>query len=572
MSARRYLRPLLVLAAAALPGAVAAQGSTAPEPPPIEAGRAAPSGTYVADGIDVVHYDIELSLPARPGPIAGRTGVHLRAQAPLDTVRLDLTGLAVREISVDGAPVDGWRHDAGRLLVPLPLPLPAGGESRLVVGYAGTPDDGLILRPTIHGRPAAFVDNWPNRTRFWLPSADHPSDKATARFTVHAPEEWQVVANGRLVGQPFATPPDAPRIGDGDDPGPRRTWIWETSVPQATYTLVVGGAEMEVERVGLAACGRAPASPRADGCVEVTTWLFPESADAAAPSFVRAAEMVDFFTDVVGPFPYEKLAHVQSATRFGGMENSSAIFYDQRALASGRSIEGTVSHETAHQWFGDSVTQSEWSHLWLSEGFATYFGNVFFEYADGPSDFRGRMDRVRERYLSSPDTLRPVVDERDDLFELLNRNSYQKGAAILHMLRGVVGDETFFRGVALYYERFRDANALSADLQGVMEEVSGRELGWFFDQWLDRPGHPTLRVRSRAAAGGGHELRIAQLQRDPMPTFRLPLVVEFEWDGGEAREEIVLDEREETFTFPSIPADARVQVDPDGWLLARIEG
>jgi aminopeptidase N len=553
--------------APAHPGVAQEPGAPPQEPPPITAGRAAPEGTYVADGIDVVHYDVEMALPRTGQVVEGLTRVRVQAQVPLDTVRLDFTGLAVREIAVDARPVEGWRHDGGRLHVPLPRTVPAGGRTEVTVRYTGTPDDGLIVGRTVHGDPSAFVDNWPNRTRFWLPSADHPSDKATARFTVHAPAAWQVVANGRLVGQPFPTPPDAL----GADDGPRRSWIWETSVPHATYTLVVGGAEMQVDRVGLAACGRAPASPRADGCIEVSTWLFPESVAAAAPSFVRAAEMVDFFTDVVGPFPYEKLAHVQSATRFGGMENSSAIFYDQGALAAGRDIEATVSHETAHQWFGDSVTEAEWSHLWLSEGFATYFGTVFFEYVDGPTAFRERMDAVRSRYLASGDSVRPVIDERDDLFELLNRNSYQKGAAILHMLRGLVGDETFFRGVAAYYERFRDATALTDDLQGVMEEVSGQELDWFFDQWLRAPGHPTLQLRTAPAEGGGGvAVTVRQVQQDPTPVFRLPLTLDLVWEGGRERHEVVVDARTATFTLPGVPPDARVEVDPEGWLLARI--
>ena len=125
--------------------------------------------------------------------------------------------------------------------------------------------------------------------------------------------------------------------------------------------------------VGLAACGSAPASPRQDGCVEVSAWLFAEDAAQASISFRRAADMVDFFSELVGPYPFEKLAHVQSATRFGGMENASAIFYSERRLASGASLEGTVAHETAHQWFGDAVTAEDWTELWLSEGFATYF-------------------------------------------------------------------------------------------------------------------------------------------------------------------------------------------------------
>ena len=129
-------------------------------------------------------------------------------------------------------------------------------------------------------------------------------------------------------------------------------------------------------------------------CIEVTTWLFPESREGGRASFVRSAEMVDYFTETFGPYPYSKLANVQSSTRFGGMENASAIFYaGAQTSRTETTLNGLVSHEIAHQWFGDAVTQAMWHHLWLSEGFATYFGAQFFEVAEGVEDFRNRMER-----------------------------------------------------------------------------------------------------------------------------------------------------------------------------------
>lgn len=556
---------LPVTAAAPLSG----QQTTVPEPEPIPAGVRAAPGTYDSP-LDVLHYDVELSLSDDQDWIAGSAVLRLRAEADgADEVTLDFTGLAVVGVTVDDATVEP-SHQGGRLTIPLGRTLAPGEETLVEVRYRGVPDDGLILRDNVHGRPSAFVDNWPNRARFWLPSVDHPSDKATARLTVHAPAEWEVVANGRLVGQPYPTPPED--AADGPETGPRRTWVYNTEVPHPSYTLVVGAAEMEVTSLGTAACGRAPASSRADGCIEVTTWLFPESVAAASPSFVRAPEMVDFFADVIGPYPYEKLAHVQSSTRFGGMENSSAIFYDEGALASGRNIEGTVSHEIAHQWFGDSVTPADWAHLWLSEGFATYFGAVFFEYADGEESFRERMGGTAERYLTSPDTLLPVVNTTaTSLFDLLNRNSYQKGGWVLHMLRGVVGDDAFFTAVSEYYDRYRNSVADSEDFQRVMEEETGVELDWFFDQWLHRPGYPVLSVETAAdEASGGLRVTLAQDQGGYAPRFRLPLELEFRWGEETRRERIVLEGAREAFAFPDVPASAQVTVDPDGYVLKRL--
>ena len=542
-------------------GAVAAQ-----EPAPIEAGLRSPAGTY-DDGVDVLHYDVEIALSDRSAEIWGRVRLRARAaRAGVDEVRLDFTGLEVVSAGVVGRtgpvaqPVDG--------VLRLPVDAMAeGDEVELEVEYRGTPDDGLLIRDNVEGRFGAFVDNWPNRTRFWLPTKDHPSDKATVRFTIHAPAAWEVIANGRSIGQPIPA-------GAGDPAWPasseRRTWMYASDVPHPTYTIVVGATEMVVREVGLAACGLAPASPRPDGCVEVSTWLYPGSADNGSPSFDRAAEMVDFFAELVGPFPYEKLAHVQSSTRFGGMENSSAIFYSERALASGRNIEGTVSHETAHQWFGDSVTEADWGHLWLSEGFATYFGALFFEYADGVERFRGMVRDDFESVMSSPDTIRPVVDmDTPNLFDLLNDNSYEKGGAVLHMLRGIMGNDAFFAGIRTWYETWRDGAALSADFQRVMEAAHGEDLDWFFEPWLYAPGYPVVEWSVDTSSPAGLRLDLRQIQGDYAPRYRLPITVEFSGPGGTERREIVLGESEGSWFFEGLPEATEVTLDPDGWVLMR---
>ena len=219
--------------------------------------------------------------------------------------------------------------------------------------------------------------------------------------------------------------------------------------------MVIGAAEMDITTLGVASFAYSPSSPRSDGSIEVSNWTFSEDTEKSQPSFVRSIEMVNYFATKIGPYPYEKLANVQSSTRFGGMENASAIFYSQEAIAKGRNIESTVSHEIAHQWFGDSVTEKEWYHLWLSEGFATYFGALFFEQSVGRDDFIDRMKKSKNRIFQSKVTDRPIVDyEVRDLFKLLNSNNYPKGAWVLHMLRGLLGDEIFFKGISKYYSKY----------------------------------------------------------------------------------------------------------------------
>ncbi len=516
--------------------------------------------------MDVLHYDLELSLDSGSDRFEARARIEVRLEDPVPSeLVFDLTGLAVHSATVQGTEVAARLSD-GRLYLELPPGVGSGDQVVAHVHYGGTPDDGLILRNTVHGSPAAFADNWPNRARFWFPSVDHPSDKATVSFTVHAPEAWTVVANGRLDGDPL---PASPNALDGHTG--KRTWRWSTDVDIPTYTMVVGAAELEVRSVGLAACGQAPASPREDGCVEASYWVFPPDVENAAPSFARAHEMTDFFTELVGPYPYEKVANVQSATRFGGMENASAIFYAESGIAQGRNIEGTVSHEIAHQWFGDSATEADWHHLWLSEGFATYFGALFFQHADGEADFRARMAGNRERYLQSGMAARPVIDESEsDLFALLNANNYQKGGWILHMLRSQMGDDAFFRGIRAYYAEHANATALTGDLQRHMETAAGTDLGWFFQQWLYEPGHPVLEVNWAQDPGGGGRVEVRQVQSSNWPTFRFPLTVALIGeDGADRVMTFQVDARQHAFPV-SGPAPARIKVDPEQVLLKEL--
>ena len=563
------MRATLALAWALGLGACASAGSApaagqglAPEPAPIRAGRASPPGTY--GDLDVVHYDAVLGLPAPGGTVVDGVAT-LRLRPTREGVRwavLDFTGLSVLAVTVDGAGVDG-SHADGRLAVPLPAGAGPADTFSVRVEYRGTPDDGLILGLDARGRAAAFVDNWPNRARFWLPSVDHPSDKATASLTVNAPEGWRVVSNGAPLVQDGEAPPAA-------DGSTRRSWTWSTRVAVSTYNLVFGAARLEVVPLGVAACGLAPASERADGCVEVSAWLYPEDTAQARASFRRAPEMVDFYSELVGPYPFEKLAHVQAATRFGGMENASAIFYSDEALAGGEDMEGTVAHETAHQWFGDSVTEADWPELWLSEGFATYFGNLFFQRAEGEADFRRRMEEDRAQVLASGDVRRPVIDRaEEDLFALLNANNYPKGGWVLHMLRGILGDDAFFRGIRSYYARFAGGTATTEDFRRSMEEVSGAQLGWFFRQWLEEPGYPVLSVtHGWDAAAGEVVLTVRQLQDGSWPTFRIPLDVELlSADGAPRRQRVELSARDETFRFKASVPLRGVVLDPDGWVL-----
>jgi len=542
------------------------EGAEWTDPEPIEMGLPPAPGRYAGD-LDVIHYDVELVIPPENDRVSSRTVIrYVRpGQRGAHPLTLDFTGLSVEAVTALGVPVP-FTHENGVIRMDHPGRPGIYDTIQVEIMARGVPEDGLILRENVHGDPTAFGDNWPNRARFWFPSVDHPSDKATVAFTVHAPEGRRVVANGVQEGP--AVPAEPERTGGVEG---LWSWRWVNVVPIPTYLMVVGVAELEVMEQGLAACGQAPASPRDDGCIEITAWAFAPDTAHARHVFRRSGEMVDLYVDLIGPYPYEKLANIQSSTRFGGMENASAIFYSEQAIAQGRDIEGTVAHEIAHQWFGNSLTPADWPHLWLSEGFASYFGPLFWEHTEGDLAFRERLSGVRERYLASDVTHRPVVDEAaENLLDLLNANSYQKGALVLHMLRGVMGERTFFRAIREYYRRHSGGNVETSDFRQVMEEFHRDSLGWFFQQWLYSPGYPELRTEwSWNPSSRQARVILRQEQRPDWPAFRMPVEFEFVLDGGVHRASVWMEGREwiGTITLPRAPLELRV--DPDEWLLTR---
>jgi len=514
-------------------------------------------------GIDVVRYELSIDLrdPAS-GTFRGDATLHVRLAPGLSVVPLDFAGLDIESIQAGG--VDARYERDGPVLRVGPI---TGTPDTVAirVRYGGVPLDGLFFGEDRNGDPAIFADNWPNRARWWFPANDHPTDKATVRFEVTAPDGYGVIANGELVRPGEALP------GGGS----ARAWVWESdpAVPIPTYTMVIGVARFEVRDLGPAGCGRAPAAGGSEACAAVAVWALAGDGDYGAERFARAPDMVDFYSETVGPYPYEKLVHVESSTRFGGMENASAIFYGRGGWEGRRMGEGVIAHETAHQWFGDAVTPGSWYHLWVSEGFASYFGPLYFESREGVADFRERMESVRTTAIESDVIGQAIVDSSTNrLFDLLNANHYQKGAWVLHMLRGKLGDEAFFRGIRDYYAGHLHGSAVSDDVRTALERSSGQDLSRFFSQWVYSPGYPMLDVEWWTD-GADLVLAVRQEQPETWPTFVFDSEVEIvARDGNVTREAVTVDERMETIRLAGSGAYAdELRFDPDGWLLKSVE-
>jgi aminopeptidase N len=499
---------------------------------------------YPRQPIDVQHYDVAITFGA-DFTYEASVRVDVRLLEEVDEVQLDFQGPTVVAVTRETEPLP-HRHHGNRLSVRLEPPGAAGEVLPLTVRYRGRPDGtALVARPNAHGESVLFADNWPEGARRWLPSVDHPSDKATVDFAVTAEDRFEVVAPGRLVETRAL-------------PDRRRLTRWSEPVPIPAYCMVVGLADFQVLRLGVA-----------DG-VPVTVWVFPQDTDASRRMFARSVPMMEYYADLLGPYPYGKLAQVQSTIRYAGMENSSAIFYGETELQGPNVDEFPVAHEIAHQWWGNSVTPADWDDLWLSEGFATYFDALFYEHVEGREALRRRLARGAERLLAFLER-RPVAvvaPEVTDPLEKLSPVVYQKGAWVLHMLRRRIGDEHFFEGMQAFYRQHAGGNATTADLQRLMEERTGGSLEPFFRQWLLRADFPDLQVAwGWDETTGEVVVEVEQVQAGE--PYQVSLELALHVPDAVERRTMALTATHQVARFPLPRAPSAVRVDPDGWLLLR---
>ena len=453
--------------------------------------------------LDILHYRFHLTLSDSTDAVSGKSEITLRLEGNSRTFELDLvgprtdgTGMTVTEAGPADLVASYQQINGDRIRITLREGAP--GITTLVIRYKGVPADGLIIGRNKFGNRGFFGDNWPDRGHHWLPTVDHPADKASVEFLVDAPEHYTVVATGKLKEESAL-------------PRQRKFTHWSEEAPVPVKVMTIGAARFAVRHHGAV-----------EG-TEVSTWVYPQDRDAGFRDFACADSIFQFFSRYIGPYSFEKLAHVQSRTRWGGLENAGAIFYAEKAVTGNRKIESLVAHETAHQWFGDSATEDDWHHVWLSEGFATYFAHLYHEYAHGADSRRKNMDRDRTNILRHELLAKsPVVDTTIlDINKVLSIITYQKASWVLHMLRTEVGDAAFQLGIRAYYDRFKEDNALTSDLISEMERAAGRDLKWFFRQWVFSPGAPDLTVRWEYSSKT-KELKLRVIQNTPSP-FRFSL-------------------------------------------------
>jgi len=493
---------------------------------------------------DVQHYVFSLSLNDFNNEIIGEAEIDVDFKKATDTFALDLItkkgsyGMEVTEV-LENNQKASYSIQQDKILI---RPSPDNSlKSVYLVKYKGIAEKGLVIDKTKYGQRSFFGDNWPNLARYWLPCVDHPYDKAPVDFKITAPEYYDVVATGKKI--------EESSLGDGY----KLTWYKE-SAPVAMKVVTIGVTKFATLWLGNV------------GDVEVSAWVYPENRSEGFSDFDESRKILHFFDEEIGPYSYAKLANMQARTQWGGLENAGTIAYKESAVNGKNEIQGLMAHEIAHQWFGDSVTENSWNHVWLSEGFATYFTILYQEsvYGDERRKEELRIDRreIIEYYQENPS---PIVDlSITDPVKVLNKNTYQKGGWVLNMLRHKLGDEAFWKGIRDYYKTYRNGNAMSDDLRKIMEEASGEDLEAFFQQWLYVKGFPEIKWSWKYSKG---KLNIRIDQRQNQHVFHFPVEFGIVKDGEMKIETIQVKGKSTKADIRLESKPDQVIIDPGVWLL-----
>ena len=507
--------------------------------------------------IDILNYKFEIHLNDTSDIIYGSADIALNIKDSEDRVRLDLIsqgkdgkGMEVKKVTFNGSEVS-YSHDNDVLLIETGA-FEYSSRDIINVVYSGMPITGLIIGPNMHGDRTFFSDNWPNKARNWLPLVDHPYDKSTAEFVVIAPNHYQVISNGLLVEETNLNKE-------------LKKTHWKQSVPISCWLYALGVAEFAVDYVDYFE-GKS-----------IQTWVYKQDRDNGFYDFkIPTKHTMEFFSDYIGPFAYEKLANVQSNSVKGGMESATAIFYSDVSVTGDRSVRwrNVVIHEVAHQWFGNCVTEYDWDDVWLSEGFATYFTLMFREHAYGRDDFVNGLNDAKRLVYNHYKTDKEssiVHNNLKDMKDVLTYSlQYQKGAWVLHMLRNYIGEDNFRKGIRNYYKKYYNSTTTTNQFKTEMEVVSGMNLDTFFDQWLYKGGNMVLDGNWKFDENKGRiEVNLNQVQNDGY-LFEMPVELGISYNDKnlEKIQTVKLEKEKGRFYIASDSKPISIKIDPNTKLLA----
>jgi len=522
-----------------------------------------------AHDYDVQHYRIELSLDEPTKSFDGETAItFLSTINGLSELTLDAETFTVHSVTYKGGPL-AFTHQDGSLEIALGRALAMGEEATLVIGYSVTNIDvdsasfgmgenydlGFNFDPGSPTNPAIiFSLNFPEGARHWFPSFDHPSDWATHETIISVRSDYQVVANGALVSDSV------------DAEAGRRTVHWSQTNPQPTYLYVMVAGNHSVLDDNY-------------GDLPLHYWVYPGDEADGRLSFAPTPRMIGFFEDAYGvEFPWVKYDQIVIPGIGGGAESTSATVISEWTVKSADELkvetpDALIAHELAHQWWGDMVGYKDWEHMWLSESFATHAEYLYALHDLGANEAALALDQQKTAYLEEANTkfIRPIVTNKwNRPNEMFDRHTYEKGGVVLNMFRELVGEKIFGNVLRTFLQTHAYSNATTTDFFDTVQQVTGEDYHWFFDQWLLRPGHPVLDVSHQwDNQQKVLSITINQTQDRGLgtPVYRLPIKLGITTNAGETIEAVWLDKEQQIFTFDVAERPLMVHFDEGDILL-----
>lgn len=493
---------------------------------------------------DSLHLRLDLAFSWENRSVQGTAALRFRPFRELRVINLDAVDLQVKSASITYP--DGTEKQASFRTLPEvlqiepPERLLPNREYTVTVAYTvQSPRRGVhFVLPgpkEPHKHRVVWTQNEPEYARYWIPCFDSPNDRLTSETVVTVPSGMFVLSNGVLKGKQ-------------DNGNGTTTWHWAQEDPHVVYLIsVVAGTFVPYEQRWKD--------------IPIISYVPPEYIDLAPNSFANTPAMMDLFSRLIGvKYPWPKYAQICCDEYGGGMEHTSATTLTLSTLHDDRahldvSSDSLVAHELAHQWWGDLLTCKDWAEIWLNESFATYFASLWTEHHEGWDEATWERYQHLQSYLREANRyLRPIVTYRyrrpDFMFD---RHTYPKGARVLHFLRFVLGDEQFFRAIRYYARKNRQRVVETADFRTAIEESTGVGLNWLFDDWIYGAGHPVFTASGEWNGGDGtFKVTVEQTheQKPGVDLFRVPLEIEFLFDGGRRRvERVTVDEKREVFVF-----------------------
>ncbi|MBI5463813.1 MAG: M1 family metallopeptidase [Ignavibacteriales bacterium] len=518
---------------------------------PRDAGET-PNRTY-----DVLHYKIEATLFEQTKSVEGNATITLVPLMPaLTTARFNAGEMTIKKVSVGGTPAQ-FHATSSEVSVELGKKYSQRDTVLVSIAYSCTPRLGLTFNGPDSAYPSKRLQIWSQgedtTNHFWFPCYDYPNDKATSEVIGTVNSKFVFLSNGKLVN-----------VKEDKKKG-TKTFHWKEEKPHSSYLIMIAAGEFAVlkDRVGK---------------LPLEYYVYPNDTANARETFRHTPSMISFFNQTIGfDYPWEKYGQIILQDHFGGMENSSATtLSDNWAVPEKRARldvdpRSLIAHELAHQWWGDVVTCKDFRHVWLNESFASYYDPLYFEYVSGRDEFDLMMYQGQQAGIVVDTTKgrKPIVS-----VESYGENVYPRGASVLHMLRFLLGDDLYHRAIKHYITKHQFQPVETNDLKVAIEEATGQNLQWFFDQWVYKAGHPNFELSyAWNETAKNLALRVKQVQRQDSLTgiFRMPVEIEATTATGSETHRVGVVTADTTFTLPCSQKPMLVIFDKGNWLLKELK-